>query len=200
MTSSSAAERSSCGSTMKGILGAIALEDRVIDVHRAIYCEEGEWHVGGRSIHDDSRHQWLDLGGIIEVSSNIGAAKIALALGAQRFYQGLTAFGIGRKSGVDLPGENAGLIRAPSTWRQIELADHGFGQGVAVTPIQLATAYAAIANGGIVMRPFVVRAAYDADGREILRHTPQALRRAVSPDVAHTMNQLLRGVVDEPEG
>jgi len=188
------------GSTMKGILGAVALQDHVFDTTREIYCENGQWRVGGRAIHDDSPHQRLNLGGIIEVSSNIGAAKIALALGAQRFYQGLAAFGLGRKSGVDLPGEAAGLIRAPSTWRQIELADHGFGQGVAVTPIQLATAYAAIANGGIVMRPFVVRAAYDADGREILRHTPQALRRAVSPDVAHTMNQLLRGAVDGPEG
>jgi cell division protein FtsI (penicillin-binding protein 3) len=185
---------------MKGILGAVALQDHVIDTTREIYCENGQWHVGGRAIHDDSPHQWLNLGGIIEVSSNIGAAKIALALGSQRFYQGLAAFGLGRKSGVDLPGEAAGLIRAPSTWRQIELADHGFGQGLAVTPIQLATAYAAIANGGIVMRPFVVRAAYDAGGREILRHTPQTLRRAVSPDVAHTMNQLLRGVVDGPEG
>ena len=188
------------GSTMKGILGAVALQDHVINTTREMYCENGQWHVGGRAIHDDAPHGWLNLGGIVEVSSNIGAAKIALALGAQRFYQGLAAFGLGRKSGIDLPGEAPGLIREPSTWREIELADHGFGQGVAVTPIQLATAYGAIANGGVVMRPFVVRAAYDADGREILRHTPQALRRAVSPDVAHTMNQLLRGVVDGPDG
>jgi cell division protein FtsI (penicillin-binding protein 3) len=188
------------GSTMKGILGAIALEDRVINTTREIYCENGEWHVGGRKIHDDSRHGWLKLGGIIEVSSNIGAAKIALTLGAQRFYNGLAAFGIGRKSGIDLPGEAAGLLRPASIWRPIELADHGFGQGVAVTPIQLATAYAAIANGGVVMRPYVVKAAYDASGRELLAHTPQALRRAVAPDVAHTMNLLLRGVVDGPDG
>jgi cell division protein FtsI (penicillin-binding protein 3) len=185
---------------MKGILAAIALEDHVIDTRRRIYCENGEWHVGGRVVHDDSRQQWLDLAGIIEVSSNIGAAKIALALGARRFHQGLNAFGFGGKTGIDLPGEASGLLAAPAKWRTIELADHGFGQGVAVTPIQLATAYAAIANGGVVMRPFVVKAAYDATGHEILRRTPQAVRRAVSPDVAHKVNQLLRGVIDAHDG
>jgi cell division protein FtsI (penicillin-binding protein 3) len=188
------------GSTMKGILSAIALKDQVVDTTREIYCENGEWRIGGRRIRDDSPRQWLNLGGIIEVSSNIGAAKIALALGARRFYHGLMAFGIGRKSGIDLPAEASGLLRAPLSWRPIELADHGFGQGVAVTPIQLATAYAAIANGGVVMRPYVVRAAYDASGHEILRHTPQALRRAIAPDVAHTVNHLLRGVVSGRDG
>ncbi|HJU28588.1 MAG TPA: penicillin-binding protein, partial [Candidatus Binataceae bacterium] len=188
------------GSTMKGILGAIALQDHVIDPSREIFCENGEWRVGGRMIHDDSRHQWLNLGGIIEVSSNIGAAKIALMLGARRYYEGLRAFGIGSRTGIDLPGEARGLLRSPSSWREIELADHGFGQGIAVTPIQMASAYAAIANGGVVMRPYVLKAAYDASGREILAHTPQALRRAVSPDVAHEMNLLLRNVVNGRDG
>jgi len=188
------------GSTMKGILGAIALQDRVITPQRQLFCENGEWHLAGRTIHDDSRHGWLDLGGIIEVSSNIGAAKIALTLGADRFAKGLNAFGLGRRTGIDLPGEGAGLLRPSSKWREIELADHGFGQGVAVTPIQLATAYAAIANGGVVMRPYVVKAAYDADGDEILHHSPQAVRRAVSPEVAHQMNLLLRNVVNGPDG
>jgi cell division protein FtsI (penicillin-binding protein 3) len=188
------------GSTMKGILGAIALQDRVITPKRQLFCENGEWHFAGRTIHDDSRHGWLDLGGIIEVSSNIGAAKIALALGADRFASGLNAFGLGRRTGIDLPGEGSGLLRPPAKWREIELADHGFGQGVAVTPIQLATAYAAIANGGVVMRPYVVKAAYDPDGEEILHHAPQALRRAIAPEVAHQMNLLLRNVVNGPDG
>jgi len=188
------------GSTMKGILGAIALEDHVIDTKREIYCENGQWHFARHIIHDDSRRGWLNLGGIVEVSSNIGAAKIALALGAQRFYKGLTTFGLGHKTGIDLPGDAPGLLRSPSSWREIELADHGFGQGIAVTPIQLATAYAAIANGGLIMRPYVVKAAYDGSDREILQHTPQALRRAVSPEVAHTMNLLLRGVVNGKDG
>jgi cell division protein FtsI (penicillin-binding protein 3) len=188
------------GSTIKGLLGAIALEDRVTDTSQQIYCEQGEWQVGGRPIHDDSPHGWLTLGGIIEVSSNIGAAKLALDLGAQRFYEGIAAFGLGRKTGIDLPGEAGGLVRPRSSWREIELANHGFGQGLGVTAIQLATAYAAIANGGLVMRPYVVKAAYDADGREVLARTPQVLRRAISPVVAHTMNQLLRGVVNGRDG
>jgi len=188
------------GSTMKGILGAIALDDRAVSLATLINCENGEWHLAGRTIHDDSPHQLLGLGGIIEVSSNIGAGKIALRLGAQRFGQGLSAFGFGQRTGIDLPGEAAGMLRGPSGWGVVDLANHGFGQGVAVTPIQLAAAYAAIANGGMVMRPYVVRAAYDAGGRELLRTNSQALRRAIAPDAAHAMNLLLRNVVSGADG
>jgi cell division protein FtsI (penicillin-binding protein 3) len=188
------------GSTIKGLLGAIALEDRVINMSREIYCEQGEWQVAGTAIHDDDRHGWLTLSWIIEVSSNIGAAKLALALGRRRFYQGIAAFGVGRKTGIDLPGETSGMVRPPSSWHQIDLANHGFGQGLAVTPVQLATAYAAIANGGLLMRPYVVKAAYDADGREVLIHTPQVRGRVIRPAVAHAINQVLRGVVNGREG
>jgi cell division protein FtsI (penicillin-binding protein 3) len=188
------------GSTMKGLLGAIALDDHVINPEMLIDCENGEWRLAGHTLHDDSPHHLLDLGGIIEVSSNIGAAKIALRLGAQRFARGLAGFGLGRRTGIDLPGEAAGLLRGASTWGTIELADHGFGQGVAVTPLQLAVAYGAIANGGVLMRPYVARAAYDDQGKVIFRNKPQALDRAISPDTAHTINLLLRNVVNGDDG
>ena len=188
------------GSTMKGILASIAMADRVVTPSSRFYCENGQWTIDRRTIHDDSKHGWLDLGGIIEVSSNIGAAKIALSLGADRFYSGLRAFGIGTRTGIDLPGEASGLIMKPSSWRQIDLANHGFGQGVAVTPIQLAVAYAAIANGGLIVRPHVVKSAYDAEGRVILSHPPQVMRRALPPDVAHQMNRLLRNPVNGAQG
>lgn len=188
------------GSTMKGLLGAIALDEHVVSAKTLINCENGEWHLGGHTIHDDSPHQMLDLGGIIEVSSNIGAGKIALKLGAQRFADGLEAFGLGRRTGIDLPGEASGLLRPPATWGSVELADHGFGQGIAVTPIQLAAAYAAIANGGVLMRPYVLREADDADGNVILRNQPQAIGRAITPQTAHTINLLLRNVVSGADG
>ena len=136
------------GSTMKGLLASIALQDGTVTTRQRIYCENGAFPLAGRVIHDDSPHGWLDLGGIVEVSSNIGASKIALKLGAQRFYTGLRAFGLGARTGIDLPGETAASGRRPGSWREIDLANHGFGQGVGVTPIQLAVAYAAIANGG----------------------------------------------------
>ena len=183
------------GSTMKGILGSIALADHAITLDRQFYCEDGHFTIDRHTIHDHSRHGWLNLGGIIEVSSNIGAAKIALTLGSDRYHEGLRAFGIGSRTGIDLPGEAAGLLSKPSGWREIDLANHGFGQGVAVTPIQLAVAYAAIANGGNIIRPYVVRTAYDAEGRAILTHTPQVMHRAIAPDIAHQMNILLRSVV-----
>ncbi|HXW84811.1 MAG TPA: penicillin-binding protein [Candidatus Binataceae bacterium] len=188
------------GSTMKGLLASIALADRAITPDTRFFCEQGKWKVDGRTIHDDSPHGALDLGGILEVSSNIGAAKIALTLGAQRFYAGLRAFGLGSPTGIDLPGEAPGLLRRPGRWREIDLANHGFGQGIAVTPIQLAAAYAAIANGGLMVRPHVVAAAYDASGGVILRHAPQVMGRAIEPEIAHEMNLLLRNVVDGAEG
>ncbi len=134
------------------------------------------------------------------MSSNIGASKIALRLGAQRFYDGLRGFGIGRRTGVDLPGEANGLLSKGSSWRQIELANHGFGQGVAVTPMQLAVAYSAIANGGLVVRPYVVKSVSDAEGHVVLTHTPQVMGRAIPPEVAHQMNLLLRNVVNGAGG
>ncbi len=188
------------GSTIKGILAAIALEDRAVTERQKIFCENGGWTLAGKQIHDHGRHQWLDLGGIVEVSSNIGAAKVALTLGAQRYYRGLRAFGFGRPTGIDLPGESSGIVRPARTWAPIDLANHGFGQGVAVTAIQLASAYGAIANGGVWMRPFVVRAAYDADGNSIFVHTPQALGRIISPTVAHNANVILRSVVNGAGG
>ena len=188
------------GSTVKGLLAAIALQDGITDTSRRIYCEQGQWQLAGKIIHDDGRYGWLSLSEILEVSSNIGAAKLALALGRRRFYDGLTAFGFGHKTGIDLPGEASGMVRPPKGWRTIELANHGFGQGLAVTPIQLATAYAAIANGGLVMRPFVVKAAYDSEGRKVLSQAPQVAQRAISPSIAHAMNQLLRGVVNGRDG
>jgi cell division protein FtsI (penicillin-binding protein 3) len=188
------------GSTMKGLLASIALANRTVSTTERFFCENGRYRLGRITIHDDSPHGWLGLGDILEVSSNICAAKIALGLGSERYYRGLTAFGIGRRTGIDLPGEASGLLRRASTWRQIDLADHGFGQGIAVTPIQLAVAYAAIANGGMIVRPYVVRAIYDADGKRVLWHTPQVIRRAIPPDVAHQVNVLLRSVVNGAQG
>ena len=188
------------GSTMKGLLASIALTDHAIAPNDRIYCENGVFRLDGRTIHDDSPHQWLDLAGIIEVSSNIGASKIALRLGAPRFYEGLRGFGLGRRTGIDLPGEANGLLGKGSSWKEIELANHGFGQGVAVTPIQLAVAYAAIANGGLLVRPYVVKSVSDAEGRVLLTHTPQVMGRAIPPEVAHQMNQLLRNVVNGAGG
>jgi cell division protein FtsI (penicillin-binding protein 3) len=92
------------------------------------------------------------------------------------------------------------MLSKPSGWKEIDLANHGFGQGVAVTPMQLAVAYAAIANGGNIVRPYVVKSATDAEGRALLTHTPQVINRAIAPDVAHQMNLLLREVVMSDDG
>src|SRR5258708_29286101 len=112
---------------MKGVIGTVGIGDNGITATQKVFCENGAFYLDRHTIHDHSRHGMLDLGGIIQVSSNIGAAKIALTLGAQRFYDGLKAFGIGTKTGIDLPGEAGGLLSKPKGWREIDLANHGFG-------------------------------------------------------------------------
>ena len=120
------------GSTMKGLLGL----DRVAGRRGHAQSEHllRERRLYRRASRNSRRqpHGWLNLGGIIEVSSNIGASKIALKLGADRFYEGLRAFGLGGRTGIDLPGEASGILRKPASWREIDLANHGFGQGVGV--------------------------------------------------------------------
>ena len=149
---------------------------------RQIFCENGEWHLAGRTIHDDSRHGWLDLGGIIEVSSNIGAAKIALTLGPQRFYDGLDAFGLGRQHRYRFAGRGCGIAapacelaadRARRSWlRTGRRGDADPARDRLCGDRQRRRRDAPIrGQGGL-------RCA----GNEILRHTPQALRRAVSPE------------------
>ncbi len=188
------------GSTIKPLLAAIALDSRVVTPQSRIFCENGAWRLGAATIHDHGAHQWLTLEEIIARSSNIGAAKIALALGPKRVFDGLRAFGLGHPTGVDLPGEAFGILRQLQIAQRVELANEGFGQGLAVTPLQLVVAYGAIANGGLLLRPFVVREIYDPLGRRIFRAKPQIVRRVISPTTAHQVARLLRAVVEDPAG
>jgi cell division protein FtsI (penicillin-binding protein 3) len=136
----------------------------------------------------------------IQYSSNICATKIADKLGKERYYQYLRDFGFGARTGVELPGEEPGLLRNVSTWARIDLATHSFGQGVSVTPLQLVTAFGAIANGGTLMRPFLVRRVESPTGEVLHETTPTALRRVIKPATARVATQVLRRVVEEKKG
>jgi cell division protein FtsI (penicillin-binding protein 3) len=185
------------GSTFKTILAAAALEEGVVGKEDLFYCENGKYAYAGKIIHDTHEHGWLPFAKIIQYSSNIGVTKVAEKLGKERYSKYIEKFGFGQPTGVDLPGEAVGLIRRPDKWAAIDLATHAYGQGISVTPMQLVMGYGAVANGGILMRPFVVRRATGPDGRVLWENQPHVVRRAISESTARTLTSILKGVADE---
>jgi cell division protein FtsI (penicillin-binding protein 3) len=185
------------GSTFKTILAAAALEEGIVGKEDLFFCEYGKYPFAGKIIHDTHDHGWLPFAKIIQYSSNIGVTKVAEKLGKDRYYKYIEKFGFGQLSGIDLPGEAAGALRRADKWAAIDLATHAFGQGISVTPLQMVMAYGAVANGGFLMRPFVVRRAVGPDGRMLWENQPHVVRRVISEGAARTLTSILKGVVDE---
>ena len=148
-------------------------------------------------IHDTHPQGWLPFTKILQVSSNIGFTKVAEKLKKERYFKYIDKFGFGQLTGLDVPGEVAGLLRKPETWSGVDLATHAFGQGVSTTPMQMVMAYAAIANGGILMRPFVTRKIVSPQGEVLVANQPQIVRRVVSEKTATLLASMLRDVTTE---
>ncbi|MBU2470332.1 MAG: penicillin-binding protein 2, partial [Proteobacteria bacterium] len=187
------------GSTFKLFLAAAALASGQLTLDQRFDCEDGSWRLGGRTIHDTHPHGKLNLGEIVKFSSNIGSAKVALELGPKKLHATLKAFGFGQATGVDLPGESRGILRLANSWKPLDLANIAFGQGVAATPLQLAAAVGAIANGGVLMRPYVVKALVDNSGTLVAETQPQAVRRALGAAEARLLGEMMK-TVTEPGG
>lgn len=188
------------GSTFKIFAAAAALEERLVRPDELVFCENGAWQVGKWTINDAHPHGTLSFAEVIQFSSNIGIAKIAERLGRERFGSYLRRFGFGERTGIELPGESPGIVRDPSTWTRVDLVVQSFGQGIAVTPLQMAAAYAAIANGGDLVRPHLVRRIVSPSGEVQREAVHRPLRRVVSPRTAEIATALLRRVVDERGG
>lgn len=184
------------GSTFKLFLAAAALASGQITLDQRFDCEQGSWQVGGRTIHDTHPHGRMNLGEIVKFSSNIGAAKVAIELGPKKLNATLQAFGFGQPTQVDLPGESRGILRPARGWKPLELANIAFGQGVAATPLQLAAAVGVVANGGVLMRPYVVKAVVDSSGTLVAETQPQAVRRALSAAEARLLGEMMKMVTD----
>jgi cell division protein FtsI (penicillin-binding protein 3) len=146
------------GSTFKIILAAAALEHLQMGADSQIFGENGSFRVGNRTIREyhGKKFGWLTLQELLEISSNIASAKLGLKLGNSNLHSVISKLGFGSKSGIDFPGEEPGLVRSPSQWKPIELANISFGQGIGVTPLQLVRAVSAIANGGVLVKPHLV--------------------------------------------
>ncbi len=185
------------GSVFKVFLASAALEEKVAKRHDIFFCENGAYVLSGKTIRDVKKYGWLSLENIIKYSSNIGAAKIAQRVGREKFYHSIREFGFSHKTGIDLPGEAMGIIRRPKTWSKVALGNIAFGQGIAVTSIQLITALSAIANGGNLLRPYVVDRIVDSQGKIISQSHPVIVRRVLSEEVAETMTTILTSVVRE---
>lgn len=185
------------GSTFKTILAAAALEERVVGKEDLFYCELGKYAYGGRIIHDSHAYGWLPFSKIIQLSSNIGVTKVAEKLKRERYFKYIERFGFGRPTGIDMPGEASGLLRPLEGWAHIDLATHAFGQGIAVTPLQLAMAYGAIANGGFLMRPFAVRRIVSREGKPLAENQPRVVRRVVSERTSRLLTSILKDVASD---
>jgi len=188
------------GSTMKIFVAAAALEEKVMEPGTLIYGENGQMVVAHTVIHDHDRLGWMTFAQVIQRSSNIGSVKTALALGEERLYRWLRAFGFGERTEIDLPGEVAGLVKEPRDWGRRSLASIAIGQEIGVTPLQLVTAVAAIANGGWLMKPYAVSEIRDGKGRVVVQVSPQVRRQPISPESVHTLSKILEGVVTHGTG
>lgn len=185
------------GSTFKAFLIAAALNEGVVKPTDKIYCENGTFRVANAIIRDVHPYGWLTVEEVIKYSSNIGASKIGERLGASKFYDYIRLFGFGEKTGIDLPGEATGLVPAPKNLSKITLSTVSFGQGISVTAIQLINALSAIANGGKLMKPFIVKKILDRDGRTIKEFHPQVIRNVISEEVSKKVKSMLSRVVEE---
>lgn len=188
------------GSTMKAILAAAAIEEGVMTPTTLVYGEQGRLAVSNTVIHDHEKLGWISFAQVVQKSSNVGAAKVGMALGEERLYRYFRAFGFGERTEIDLPGETAGLLKNPKEWGKRTAASVSMGQEIGVTPIQMVSAMAAIANGGILMKPYVVSEIRDAHGLVIKRVLPSVKRRVISPETARTVTSILEGVVTDGTG
>lgn len=190
------------GSTMKTFVIASALKDHLLAPNTKFFCENGSFRVGDKVIKEAESHEkygMLTATEILMFSSNIGMTKIAFKMGDEALRNGLQEFGFGNRLGTDMPGEARGLLQ-PLPWRPHLLSNISFGQGIAVTPLQMANAYAAIANGGVLNTPYIIDSIRDAESGEALQHKERPQQRILTPEQATQMKMMLTAVTTAGSG
>ena len=194
------ADRFEPGSTMKVFTMAAALDEGVVRLGSTRYCHKGTYFVDGVRITDTHPGETMTMTEIIGVSSNICAAKIGLELGQARLHDYMRKFGFGQRTGISLTGETAGTIRPlKRPWNNVETAVASYGQGVSVTNLQMAMAIGAIANGGELMKPYLVKSVVSPRGEVIRKGVPEVVRRVVSERVTQDLRRMMLAVTS-PHG
>jgi len=188
------------GSIFKIVTASAAIEEKKVSEPDRFFCENGSYQVGPHILHDHRPHGWLTFQEVIEQSSNIGTTKVAQILGSSIIYRYEKLFGFGAKTGVNIPGEITGIVKEPRQWSKISIAAIPIGHEVGVTAIQLAAAISVIANGGQLVRPYIVKEIRDKYAERIKSFSPLVVRRVISPDTAGRMKKILTGVVEDGTG
>jgi cell division protein FtsI (penicillin-binding protein 3) len=188
------------GSIFKVVTAAAALEEKVIHPQERIDCSAGSIQVADRIIKDAHKNGVLTFTDVIAESSNVGTIKVAQRIGKARFAKYIDAFGFGKKTGIDLPGEIPGLTRDHRLWSGVSLASMSIGQEIGVTPIQIAAAFSAVANGGTLMKPYLVSEIGDSKDTERVTFGPVIASRAISEETSRKLRQILQKAVESGTG
>jgi cell division protein FtsI (penicillin-binding protein 3) len=185
------------GSTLKPFIAAALLEEGKVAPGDQVFAEAGRWVRPERIINDSHPLEWVTLADVIRESSNIGIAKFSSRLTPAEQYQHLRDFGFGTPTGVEFPAESNGRLRRPSEWSKLSSQSLAMGYELSVTPLQIAVAYGALANGGMLMEPHLLREVRLGGTRIIDRTEPRMLRRVVRPAVARKLTDMLVAVVQD---
>lgn len=188
------------GSTFKPITLVALLERGLMQLSDSIDTGNGSWTIHGRTVHDVHAGGKMTLADVLRVSSNVGVAKAAQRLSAREQYETMRDFGFGSYTGVPLAGEVRGTLRAPSQWSAQSAVSHAIGYEVGVTPIQMTMAYAALANGGTLLEPLLIREVRDPSGSVVREDRKRVVRRVASEDVTRAIREVLVDVVEDGTG
>ncbi len=188
------------GSTFKFVMAAAALSENIVKRSEPIWCENGAYKIYDHTIKDHEKKGMLTFDQVLDYSSNIGAAKIGQRLGKEKLYTWARQFGFYSKTGVDLPGEERGLLKKPADWSGLSLPIISFGQEIGATPMQVVNAYTAMVNGGYLLEPKVILKVRCPDGKTLDQAQRQVIRRVVSTETSEQLKNMMIGVVEQGTG
>lgn len=188
------------GSTYKVVAATAAVATNTVSLYDEFYCEDGQFTVAGKTISDHEKFGLLTFPQIIAHSSNVGTIKIAQKLGQSPLYKFSRDFGFGTITGIRFPGETKGILRKTAEWSEISLAEISIGYEVAVTALQMASAYSAIANGGFLLKPRLVNQIISHNGKVIYKEKPEVIRKVAEPKTMNTIKEILVQVVQKGTG
>jgi cell division protein FtsI (penicillin-binding protein 3) len=188
------------GSIFKVITATAALENKVLQPSRKIDCNPGYIQVANRIIRDHDRYGLLTFAEVIKNSSNVGTIKVAQMTGKDQIFNYARKFGFGAKTDIQFPGEENGILHPFKKWTDLVMAQVAIGQGISITALQAGMAYAAIANGGLLLKPQIVKTIKNKDGVEIFSNQPVYIRRVASPETMRNIRELLRLTVSSGTG
>ncbi len=188
------------GSVFKIVTASAALEEKKVSEQDKFFCENGSYRVASHILHDHRPHGWLTFREVIEQSSNIGTVKVAQMLGNDTIYRYAKLFGFGTKTGINLLGETSGMLKEPRFWSKVSIAAIPMGQEVGVTALQLVSAISVIANGGQLMKPYIVKEVRDKYGETIKSFSPTMAHKVISLEAAGRVKKILTRVIEDGTG